>query len=104
MPDRVYEVTTPATIAGYVLKPGDTIPHDTIMRRTPHQLGSLLRRGTIVEAGGGSVAAAPSPDFDTMSKPGLKKWATKHDITIPGDVTLIADIRAFLKEEHTDGS
>lgn len=99
--DRVYDVKAPATIGGYVKKPGDTIAHSTIMRRAPWQLGSLLRLRIIEEVGGTSAggADAGAPDFDTMTGKGIRTWADKNGIDLADAPTKVAALRDWIKKE-----
>lgn len=93
---RTYRVERAAYIAGAARRVGETVEHETIMRREPHRLGSLLRVGLIVPVED-EPAADTAPDFDGMTKKALRAWADEHDVTVPTDVTRVDDLRAYLR-------
>ena len=82
-------------IAGAVRREGDVVAKETILRREPQRLGSLLRNGNIEEITSGD---APPINFKAMSKPAIKQYATEHRIEFPEGMTAVADMREFMTE------
>ena len=82
-------------IAGQMCHEGDVVAKETILRREPGRLGSLLRKGHIEEIVPKSTA---KPNFKGMTKKAIKKYAEDHSIEIPESVVKVDDMREFMSE------